>query len=137
MMRNHIVANQEGNALALSTSIAGIVCTITLFISLRKKIGHIRLKYIVVSEMKILLSSLVMGLCAKQSFLYLTLKVSEFLSLFVSVFIGALVYVIIMYFMKIDEVNSILSMFKNKINFISIKNIYQIIFFLNLKILPK
>lgn len=103
------------NALALSTSIAGIVCTITLFISLRKKIGHIRLKYIVVSEIKILLSSLIMGLCAKQAFLYLTLKVSEFLSLFVSVFIGALVYFIIMYFMKIDEVNSILSMFKNKI----------------------
>ena len=103
------------NALALSTSIAGIVCTITLFISLRKKIGQMRLKYIIVSEIKILLASVFMGFCAKEVFSYLTLRIPEVLSLFSGVIVGALVYFIIMYFMKIDELNSILNMVKNKV----------------------
>lgn len=103
------------NGLALSTSIAGILCTITLFISLRKKIGSIKLKSILVSLFKILFASLAMGLCAKLGFNFLLPVIGETLSLIVGILIGVLVYFVLVYFMKIEEVNSILDMIKKKI----------------------
>lgn len=103
------------NGLALSTSIAGILCTITLFISLRKKIGSISLKSILISIGKISIASAAMGILAKVTFNILYNFVGETLSLVCGILVGMFVYFVFVYLMKIDEFKSILDMFKNKI----------------------
>ena len=89
--------------LALATSISAIVCTVLLFISLRKKIGFFGMNNIGISFVKALLSSLVMGGIAKTYFEVLLKFVGVNLSLVVSVGMGDLVYLTLIYFMRIDE----------------------------------
>lgn len=101
--------------LALATSISAIVTTVLLFISLRKKIGPFGMKSIIISFFKILLSSLVMGLLAKLSFDYLLFTFSQNISLIVAVGVGALSYLVIIYFMKIDDVDGMVNILKSKV----------------------
>lgn len=101
--------------LALATSISAIFCTVLLFISLRRKIGHFGLKKIIVSFIKILGVSLVMGIIAKLSFELLNDLLGKNLSLMISIGIGALVYFVIIYFMKIEEVDAMVNVVKGKI----------------------
>lgn len=101
--------------LALATSIAAIFTTILMFISLRKKIGTFGMKDISVSFMKILFASLIMGLIAKLSFDYLKLNVfSQNISLLIAIGIGAVTYFIIIYFMKIEDVDLITAMIRKR-----------------------
>ncbi len=100
--------------LALATSIAATVTTIFLFISLRKKIGPFGMKTISVSFIKILFASLIMGGLSKFSFNYLTTYFSQNFSLLLAICIGAVVYFIIIYFMKINEVDLITEAMKKK-----------------------
>lgn len=101
--------------LALATSISAIFCTGLLFLSLRKKIGSFGMKEISISFLKILGASLVMGLIAKLAYNTLLQKISANLALIMSIGIGGLIYFIIIYFMKIDEVDTIISAVKNKL----------------------
>jgi putative peptidoglycan lipid II flippase len=100
--------------LALATSISAIFCTVLLFISLRKKIGPFGMKNITISFIKILCASLVMGLIAKFSYNTLLTYINANLSLIISIGIGAVTYFIIIYFMKIEEVNTIVNVIKRK-----------------------
>ncbi|MEG6585027.1 murein biosynthesis integral membrane protein MurJ [Dendrosporobacter sp. 1207_IL3150] len=95
--------------LALATSISAILCTILLFISLRKKIGAFGIKNLTISFCKILTASIAMGLIAKYTFGTFTGSFSENISLILSICISAVVYIIMIYFMKIGEVDSIAS----------------------------
>lgn len=101
--------------LALATSIAATFTTILLFISLRKKIGPFGMKQISISFLKILFASLVMGLLAKLSFNYLTATLSQNLSLLLAISVGAVSYFVIIYFMKIEDVDVIVGAVKKKI----------------------
>jgi len=102
--------------LALATSIAAIFTTGLMFMSLRKKIGPFGLKEISISFLKILFASLVMGAIAKLSFNYLTANIfSQNLSLIISIGIGALAYFVVIYFMKIDDVDVIVKAVKKKL----------------------
>lgn len=100
--------------IALATSIAAIVTTVLLFISLRKKIGSLGMKKISISLLKISLASLVMGLLAKLSFDFMLTTQSPILSLLIAVIIGIISYFLIIYFIKIDEVNIIVKAVKRK-----------------------
>lgn len=106
--------------LALSTSISAIFCTILLFMSLRRKIGSLGINKMLISFIKILVSSLVMGLLVKISYKFLSSYIHESLSLFTSVIIGVIVYIIVIYRMRIEDVyiieNAIKMRFKNKKN---------------------
>ncbi len=102
--------------LALATSIAAIFTTGLMFISLQKKIGSFGMKQISISFVKILFASLIMGLLAKLSFNYLSANMfSQNLSLIIAIGIGILTYFIIIYFMKIDDVDVIVSAVKKKL----------------------
>lgn len=101
--------------LALATSIAAIFTTILLFISLRKKIGPFGMKQIIISFLKILFASLIMGGLAKWSFNYLAAFLSQNLSLLVAVGVGAVSYFVIIYFMKIENVDVIAREIKKKL----------------------
>lgn len=101
--------------LALATSISATFTTILLFISLRKKIGPFGMKNISMSFIKILCTSLVMGLIAKVSYNALLNSIGANLSLLLSIVIGALTYFAIIYFMKIEEVDAIVNAVKKKL----------------------
>ncbi|WP_176344452.1 murein biosynthesis integral membrane protein MurJ [Priestia aryabhattai] len=100
--------------IALASSISGILCAVLLFISLRKKIGSFNIKIISISFIKILCASAAMVIIAKISFRYLTRYNSDNLSLSISIIIGGLIYSILIYIMKIEDLNSIIDSIKIK-----------------------
>jgi putative peptidoglycan lipid II flippase len=100
--------------LALATSISAIFCTVLLFTSLRKKIGSFGMKSITISFIKILCASLVMGVIAKVSYNTLFNSIGANLSLILSIGIGAITYFIIIYFMRIEEVDVIVNAIRRK-----------------------
>ncbi|MEG2538455.1 MAG: murein biosynthesis integral membrane protein MurJ [Clostridium sp.] len=104
------------NGLALATSLAGIICTITLTISLKKKIGAIGLKVVGISLIKITISSLIMGLASYGGYLSLYSIIGEKLSLIIAIVIAGIVYFGVIYFMKIDEVSKLIDGIKSKIS---------------------
>lgn len=100
--------------LALATSVSAIFCTILLFISFKKRIGVLSIKYLFFSFVKILIASIVMGIMAKSLYSFLINDISISVSLFLSIFFGAVVYTVIICFMNIDEVNKILLFIREK-----------------------
>lgn len=103
------------SGLAFATSISALFCTLLLFISLRKKIGHFGLKDITLSFGKIVLASILMGIVAKLANEALFAHLSANLSLLASIGIGVVVYFGIIYFMKIKEVEEIILQIKKEI----------------------
>lgn len=73
------------------------------------------MKEISISFIKILFSSLLMGLIAKSTYNILLNNMDYRLSLFISMGIGALVYFVAIYFMKIEDVEIIISSIRRKI----------------------
>ena len=104
------------SGLALATSISATFTAILMFISLRKKIGPFGIKQISISFLKILFASSVMGLIARLSFNYLTANIfSQNSSLMISIGIGVLTYFVVIYFMKIEDVDGIVNVVKKKL----------------------
>lgn len=101
--------------LALATSMAGIITSILMYASLRKKIGPFGLKQISISFLKILFSALIMGALSKVSFNYITGILSQNLSLIAAIALGAVVYFIVIYFMKIEDVDVIVGAIKKRL----------------------
>ncbi|MBL3646007.1 murein biosynthesis integral membrane protein MurJ, partial [Bacillus sp. RHFB] len=95
--------------LALATSISAIVCTLLLFVNLRKKIGSYGLRSIILSFGKMVLASLLMVFIAKGIFNIIIRDINSDVSLMISISIGALVYIIIIYYMKIEGVDSLMN----------------------------
>ncbi len=100
--------------LALATSIAAIFTSALLFISLRKKVGPFGVKAVIAKTAKMLVASLLMGAIAKVSFDSFLSVTSQTISLFIAVGIGALAYFILIYFMKIDDVQTIIKTVKQR-----------------------
>jgi putative peptidoglycan lipid II flippase len=95
--------------LALATSISALFTTSLLFISLRNKIGSFGIKNISISFVKILCASLVMGVIARLSFNSLLSIISQNLALIISIGIGIVVYFAMIYCMRIDDIDIIVS----------------------------
>ncbi len=100
--------------LALATSISGIVCTILLFISLRKKIGFFKVKIMMISFLKVLINSIIMGIMVKFSYMLLSDTLHLSVSLLISIIIGIAVYSLLIYFIKIKEVDEFILELKRK-----------------------
>ncbi len=113
---NLILSKYMGlGGLALATSISAIFCTVLLFISFRKKVGSFGMKHITISFIKVLCASLIMGVITMISYNLLLNHISANLSLIASIIIGAVVYFVIIYFMGIEEVDSMIDAVKNKL----------------------
>ncbi|WHY00414.1 murein biosynthesis integral membrane protein MurJ [Neobacillus sp. DY30] len=113
---NIILSKHLGvGGLALATSISAIFTAILLFISLRIKIGPLKLKNVSKSILKITFSSLIMGLTSKLCFDLLIILVSQNISLFISIVVGSISYLVIILLMRIDDVNIIINAIKGKI----------------------
>lgn len=114
---NIILSRYMGiGGLALATSISAIITAILMFITLRKKIGPFGLKELVRSFIKITVASVTMGMLALGSFNFLGSYFSQNFSLILAIGIGALVYAVIIYFMKIPEVDSTIGAVKKKLS---------------------
>lgn len=102
--------------LALATSIAAIFSTGLMFISLRKKIGPFGIKHISIKFFKIILASSIMALLSKLIFNILTSIISLNFSLLIAIGIAIVIYSVIIYLMKIEDVEMILNAIRIKIN---------------------
>jgi len=101
--------------LALATSISAIICTLLLFISLRKKIGPLGLKNIILSTLKILLASMIMGFLCKFIYEFLNGYIYSNTSLIISLGFGVLIYFLLIYIMKVQGLDDIIRLFKRKV----------------------
>lgn len=99
--------------LAFATSISATITVIFLFISLKRKIGVFDMSKIINTLLKVLVTSLIMGLVTSISYKILgnvfgKQFIYEILKLLISVIIGAVTYGTIIINMKIDEVNLVI-----------------------------
>lgn len=102
--------------LALATSISAIFCTLLLMISLRRKIGPFGMKNIFGSLIKIIIASILMGVGVKIVFSIILTNVSFNISLIVSIAFGIVLYIAMIYLMKIKEVADLIIEVKGKFN---------------------
>jgi putative peptidoglycan lipid II flippase len=100
--------------LALATSIAGIVATILFFITLRKKIGGFGLREIAASFGKMTVASIVMGIMAGAVYRYFGTVFGSSLSLILAIGVGALSYFVLIYFLRVPEVQRTLDAVKQR-----------------------
>jgi putative peptidoglycan lipid II flippase len=99
-----LVPKMAIEGLALSMSVSGLLSSVLLIVALRRKIGAIGLRSVMVNSLKVLFISGVMGIVvwwSNHSLIQwgLTYRVS----LLLSVGLGVVVYLMGMYFMKLDE----------------------------------
>lgn len=118
---NFIFIKSFGYAgLALATSLAGIVCIILLFISLKKKIGYFGQDKIIKTMVKSLISSSIMGIVTIVAYKLLDNMldigfIQDAIALFGSIGVGAIVYIGLTLILKVEEVNLITNRIKAKI----------------------
>lgn len=114
---NIILSRYMGIAgLALATSIAGTVTAILIFLSFRKKIGPFGMKEVAVNVAKISAASAVMGVAARMAYDYLVVVLqSNMFALLSAIAVGAVVYFIIIYFMRIRDVDIMVNVVKVKL----------------------
>lgn len=106
--------------LALATSISATISIIFLFVSLRKKIGYFGEDKIIITLVKSLIASMIMGiiilLTYRNIILFLgTGFINEAISLSVCILLGSSIYGIIIILLKIEEVDIIVSILNGKI----------------------
>ena len=106
--------------LALATTISAYIGLVLFYFSLKKKIGNFEQHKVFLVIIKSIIASFIMGTGSKfvlesvSNLLGLGI-LNEILSLGLSVCAGAIIYFIIMYILKIEELNIITDMIKNKI----------------------
>lgn len=103
------------SGLALATSISAIVISILLLVNLNQKIGTLDLKSLSVSFLKILFSSIVMGVSARLIFECLLTVLNQNISLLIAIGGGAAIYLGLIYFMKIEDIDMMVQAIKEKI----------------------
>lgn len=101
--------------LALATSIAALLTSLLMLGSIRKKIGPFDFKKIAISFLKILTASAIMGAISYISFSLLGLIINQNLSLLIAIGLGVFLYMIIIFFMKIEEVDHFIKSLMKKI----------------------
>lgn len=103
-----LVGRMEHKGLALATSISAIVTTIMLFIDLRKKLGPLGITQMVITFVKTLIASLVMGVIVYLIYFRLgalvgTGKLVQMLMLVLSVAVGVIAYFFLTLILRIEE----------------------------------
>ncbi|WP_179295652.1 murein biosynthesis integral membrane protein MurJ [Bacillus sp. FJAT-45350] len=101
--------------LALATSIAAIFTSLLMLVSLRRKIGPFGIKRMTNSFIKILIASLIMSFVANKTFNFANDILSQSFSLLLAVVASVISYCVIIYFMKVDDVEIIVNALKKKI----------------------
>jgi len=101
--------------LALATSISAVVVVGLLFISLRRKIGGFGLSVLSRSFIKIGLASVIMGVITRRVFKFLKQSLGQSISLVITIGIGVIIYSILVYLMRIPEVDRTIAAAKRRL----------------------
>lgn len=113
---NIILSRYMGiSGLALATSISALFTTILLFLNLRKRIGSFGMKQILSSFLKISFASVIMGTISKISYNHMISILTPNLTVMIALTIAFVSYVSIIYFMKIEEVEVVIRVLKDKL----------------------
>lgn len=115
-----LVKNLGYSGLALGTSLAAIICTVILFISLKRKIDYFGQDKIIKTMIKVIISAIVMGLVVYILYYKVLFGISggflyESISIFISVAIGVIVYVIMNILLKVEETMLVINKLKYKL----------------------
>ena len=110
--------------LALATSISAIICIFLLFNSLKKKIGYFGQDKIINTIFKSTLSSIAMSITTYFGYELIAKIlgsgfVNEAIELLLAILIGTITYGILVVLLKIDEINIIVDMAKEKLKKVS------------------
>lgn len=105
--------------LALATSIAAIVTTFLLLRSLRNRIGGINGREILITTGKIVLSSIIMGICVYFIYSIISIRITGFSGVLtgfiLSSFAGLVIYAAELKFLRVNEFNTVYEKVKKKI----------------------
>lgn len=106
--------------LALATSLSSIICILLLFKSLKKHLGYFGQDKIIKTAIKSFFASVIMGIITYLTFKLLEKAISfrmikDIINLIISIAIGGLSYGVIISFLRVEEINDILTLFKNKL----------------------
>lgn len=117
---NILLSRSLGYAgLALATSISSIVCVMLLLVKLKKKTGYFGEDKILKTIVKVSIASIGMGFIVRIIYVYMEkLAIQDILKIIISVLVGAGMYMISIYILKIREVNLIIDIaiqFKEKL----------------------
>lgn len=102
------------NGIALATSISAILCTVLLTIGLRKKIGDLPIKRLLITFLKVLFSSIIMGFITIYVYEFLINYFNLYTSVLVTIIIGGGVYFLLMKSLKVKEFDDVISLIKKK-----------------------
>lgn len=107
---NIVLSKRLGYAgLALATSISSILCVILLFIKLKKKAGYFGEDKILNTVAKSTIASIVMACIVTLVYIYMQKLVhQDILSVSISILVGASIYMILIYVLKVREVSFII-----------------------------
>jgi putative peptidoglycan lipid II flippase len=103
------------NGLALATSISAIFATILLWIRLKRKIGHLELRKIASSLIKIAISSIIMMALCRVFYGWISIQIGPNIALVITALAGMLLYAVAAAFMKIQNLDIIILAIKRKL----------------------
>ncbi|CEQ07442.1 virulence factor MviN [[Clostridium] sordellii] len=119
---NLVLLKFMGHAgLAIATSISALVCILLLFRSLNRKIGYFGQDKILKVFIKSLISSIAMGVVTYFSYTFIKGLlwlgyIYDIISLFIAIYIRFSIYLVIITFLKIEEVSALTSVLKKFLN---------------------
>lgn len=107
------------SGLALATSISAIFCIFLLFRSLKNKIEYFGQERIKITTFKSLIAALVMGIITYLSYntineILVSGFIRDVISLFGSICIGGIVYIMLLFILKVEEISLVKDVIYNK-----------------------
>ncbi len=100
--------------LALATSISALLGALLLFMSLRRKIGPLGIMNMATTFVKVVLASAIMGMAAKGAYNFILPQAGSNFALLAAVLAGGLIYSVVIYFMRIREVQVLVDAIKGR-----------------------
>ncbi len=114
-----LINSMQHEGIAFATSISVTVITFLLLFSLTKKIGSLGIGNLISCIMKCIIAASVMGIVIH--FLYyllidtfLNMYSMNILAMIISLIVGSVIYLIIIYFLKVEELKWLLSLIKKE-----------------------
>lgn len=105
----------QHKGLALATSVAAIVNVLVLYIVIQRKIGRFDIKYLVTEMVKIFASAIIMGIVTFYAYRFISSFLPVIIALVLSVLIGAIVYSICAFLLKVEELKSFINILTRRI----------------------
>lgn len=92
------------NGLALATSIAAIVSTVLLYVSLVRKIGSLESRRFLADLVKGIFAAIVMAISARTAFSFSSLAMGDIPALFVGVLTGVIIYILMLWLLQLSDI---------------------------------